>query len=100
VVEGTTLERWHTRKGIEGSNPSLSVPGTESSRATYFKGIAAAQGSPRAVMLVNRPPDVPSSEITEESLYWNRREFLKAADFSMAALSGLAPAASRLAAGV
>jgi hypothetical protein len=25
VVEGTTLERWHTRKGIEGSNPSLSV---------------------------------------------------------------------------
>jgi hypothetical protein len=26
VVEGTTLERWHTRKGIEGSNPSLSVP--------------------------------------------------------------------------
>jgi hypothetical protein len=25
VVEGTTLERWHTRKGIEGSNPSLSA---------------------------------------------------------------------------
>ena len=25
MVEGTTLERWHTRKGIEGSNPSLSV---------------------------------------------------------------------------
>jgi hypothetical protein len=25
VAEGTSLENWHTRKGIEGSNPSLSV---------------------------------------------------------------------------
>jgi hypothetical protein len=25
VVEGTTLERWHTGNRIEGSNPSLSV---------------------------------------------------------------------------
>jgi hypothetical protein len=32
VVEGTTLERWHTRKGIEGSNPSLSVSTIESVR--------------------------------------------------------------------
>ena len=26
VAEGTGLENRHTRKGIEGSNPSLSVP--------------------------------------------------------------------------
>jgi hypothetical protein len=25
VVELATLERWYTRKGIEGSNPSLSA---------------------------------------------------------------------------
>jgi len=28
-------------------------------------------------MLINRPPDIPSSEITDESLFWNRRNFLK-----------------------
>jgi hypothetical protein len=27
-------------------------------------------------MLIRRPPDIPISEITDESLYWNRREFL------------------------
>jgi sulfoxide reductase catalytic subunit YedY len=30
-------------------------------------------------MLIRRPPDLRSSEITDESLYWNRREFLGAA---------------------
>jgi methionine sulfoxide reductase catalytic subunit len=50
-------------------------------------------------MLINRPPDIPTSEITDEALYWNRREFLKAAGLSMAALSGVSPAARRLATG-
>ncbi|MGH7753125.1 MAG: twin-arginine translocation signal domain-containing protein, partial [Gemmatimonadales bacterium] len=27
-------------------------------------------------MLIGRSPDVPSSEITDERLYWNRRRFL------------------------
>lgn len=30
-------------------------------------------------MLIRRPPDVPSSEITKEDLYWNRREWIAAA---------------------
>jgi methionine sulfoxide reductase catalytic subunit len=38
-------------------------------------------------MLIRRPPDIPSSEITDESLFWNRREFLKAAGLGAAALS-------------
>ena len=29
MVEGTTLERWHTGNRIEGSNPSLSVACSE-----------------------------------------------------------------------
>ncbi len=37
-------------------------------------------------MLINRPPDIPSSEITEESLFWNRRSFLKAAGLEAAAV--------------
>jgi methionine sulfoxide reductase catalytic subunit len=43
-------------------------------------------------MLIRRPPDVRSSEITDESLYWNRRDFLKAAGFSLATAGGLLPA--------
>lgn len=30
-------------------------------------------------MLIKRPPDIPSSEITDPSLYYNRREFMVAA---------------------
>lgn len=36
-------------------------------------------------MLIRRPPDIRSSEVTDESLYWTRREFIASA----AALSGL-----------
>jgi methionine sulfoxide reductase catalytic subunit len=39
-------------------------------------------------MLITRPGDIPSSDITAESLYWNRRRFLGAA--GAAALLGLA----------
>jgi len=42
-------------------------------------------------MLINRPPDIPSSEITDESLFWNRRAFLKAAGMGAAAAEGLLP---------
>jgi len=42
-------------------------------------------------MLINRPPDIPSSEITDESLFWNRRAFLKAAGLGAAAVGGLLP---------
>ena len=30
-------------------------------------------------MLIRRPPPIPSSQITDERLYWSRREFLRAA---------------------
>jgi sulfoxide reductase catalytic subunit YedY len=42
-------------------------------------------------MLIKRPPDIPVSEITDESLFWNRRAFLKAAGVGAAAVSGLVP---------
>jgi methionine sulfoxide reductase catalytic subunit len=45
-------------------------------------------------MLIRRPPDIPASEITDEALYWNRREFIKAAGLGVAALTVL-PAAAR-----
>jgi sulfoxide reductase catalytic subunit YedY len=45
-------------------------------------------------MLIQRPPDISVSEITDESLYWNRREFLKAAGFGMAAMLPLASSRS------
>jgi methionine sulfoxide reductase catalytic subunit len=38
-------------------------------------------------MLIRRPPDIPSSEITDESLYWNRRSFIKAAGLGAAAIT-------------
>ena len=44
-------------------------------------------------MLIRRPPDIPTSEITEESLYTTRREFLLTAGFGLGALSGLLPLA-------
>jgi sulfoxide reductase catalytic subunit YedY len=46
-------------------------------------------------MLIRRPPDIPVSEITDESLYWNRRDFLKAAGFGVAAMGALPPLAGR-----
>ncbi len=30
-------------------------------------------------MLIRRPPDIKTSEITDEKLYWNRREFIRSA---------------------
>jgi sulfoxide reductase catalytic subunit YedY len=42
-------------------------------------------------MLINRPPDIPTSEITDESRYATRREFLLAAGFGAAAVGGLLP---------
>ena len=42
-------------------------------------------------MLIRRPPDIPTSEITDESLYTTRREFLLAAGFGLGALGGLLP---------
>ena len=44
-------------------------------------------------MLIRRPPDIPTSEITDESFYTTRREFLLAAGFGLGALSGLLPLA-------
>jgi methionine sulfoxide reductase catalytic subunit len=42
-------------------------------------------------MVIGHPPDIPSAEITEESVYWNRRAWLRAAGFGAAALA-LTPA--------
>ena len=45
-------------------------------------------------MLIRRAPDVRSSEITPESLYWNRREWIAAAA-TVAGAAALAPRALR-----
>ena len=50
-------------------------------------------------MLIRRPPDIPSSEITDESLYWSRREFLKATGLGVAGVGGLIPLANPLTTG-
>jgi sulfoxide reductase catalytic subunit YedY len=42
-------------------------------------------------MLIRRPSDIPSSDITDESLFWSRREFLKAAGLGAAAVSAGMP---------
>ncbi len=42
-------------------------------------------------MLITRRPDVPPAEITAESVYATRREFLAAAGFGLAAVGGLLP---------
>lgn len=48
-------------------------------------------------MLIRRPPDLRTADITDERLYWNRREFLRAAGFGAAgvgaALGGVLPPA-------
>jgi sulfoxide reductase catalytic subunit YedY len=41
-------------------------------------------------MLIKKAPDIRSSEITPESVYWNRRQLLRAAGLSVAAFPGLA----------
>jgi sulfoxide reductase catalytic subunit YedY len=46
-------------------------------------------------MLIRRPPDIRTSEITDESLYWNRREFIASA--AGVVLSPLTTRVSRLA---
>jgi sulfoxide reductase catalytic subunit YedY len=47
-------------------------------------------------MLIRRSPDIPSSEITDESLYWNRRDFLRTAGFAVAGAGLLPSGISRL----
>jgi len=42
-------------------------------------------------MLIRRPPDIPASDITDEALYRNRREFIRAAAGALAA-GALSPA--------
>jgi methionine sulfoxide reductase catalytic subunit len=42
-------------------------------------------------MLIRRPPDISASEITDESLFWKRRDFIKAAGLGAAAVGGLLP---------
>jgi sulfoxide reductase catalytic subunit YedY len=42
-------------------------------------------------MLITRPADIPTSEITDEAVFANRREFLKSAGFGVAVLGGLLP---------
>ena len=51
-------------------------------------------------MLIRRTPDVPSSEITKEDLYWNRREWIAAATAAgVAGVAALAPQSLRAMAG-
>ena len=38
-------------------------------------------------MLIRRPSEIPSSEITDELLFWNRRSFIKAAGLGAAAVT-------------
>ena len=45
-------------------------------------------------MIIRRPPDIRSSEITPENVYSNRRKFVKSAAFGMAGIATL-PAALR-----
>jgi hypothetical protein len=49
-------------------------------------------------MVVRRAPDVRSSEITDERLYLNRREFIRTAGVVLAATGGAMLAAERPAA--
>ena len=39
-------------------------------------------------MLIKRPADIRSSEITDEKLFWNRREFIRAAGLAAGAAAG------------
>jgi len=42
-------------------------------------------------MLIRQTLDISASEITDESLFWNRRDFIKAAGLGAAAASGFLP---------
>ena len=46
-------------------------------------------------MLIRRPPDIPAREITDEALYFGRREFLRAMGYGagVVAASAAMPAA-------
>jgi len=48
-------------------------------------------------MLIRRPPDIPFAQITDESLYWHRRDWLASLGLGMATIAapGLVRAASR-----
>jgi sulfoxide reductase catalytic subunit YedY len=46
-------------------------------------------------MLIRRPPDIPTAEITDEAAYATRREFLAAVGLGLAAAGGLLPAPRR-----
>jgi sulfoxide reductase catalytic subunit YedY len=46
-------------------------------------------------MLIRRPPDIPTAEITDEAAYATRREFLAAVGLGLAAAGGLLPASRR-----
>jgi sulfoxide reductase catalytic subunit YedY len=48
-------------------------------------------------MLIGKPPDIPSSEITPQSLYLNRRRFLRSAASGAVAASAAALGADRIA---
>ena len=41
-------------------------------------------------MLIKQAPDILSSEITPEKLYWNRRSFIRAASGAAVGLAGTA----------
>ena len=47
-------------------------------------------------MLFRRPPDLLASEITDESLFWKRRDFLKVAGIGAATVGGLLPSLALL----
>src|SRR5215204_5301676 len=42
-------------------------------------------------MLIRRSPETSASEITDEPLFWKRRDFIKAAGLGAAAVGGLLP---------
>jgi sulfoxide reductase catalytic subunit YedY len=43
-------------------------------------------------MLIRRPPDIASAEITDERLYWSRREFIRTAGLGAAGIAALGSA--------
>ena len=79
-------------KGIEGSNPSLSVAGSLAPREPIAPAARIFSGrwqfpEPRGSMLIRRSLDIPTSEITDERLYLSRREFLGAVGGVMGAVA-------------
>ena len=94
MVEGTTLERWHTRKGIEGSNPSLSVLTTNQTNANGTGPSLSGNPTCETSILKLEDRGRMCSVFLNESLYGNRRELMKTAGLGVAAaaiLPSLAP---------